>query len=105
MKRSRRSVAWDHFELKNDLVHCQHCEAIPETGGEEEPALSDTDEGSAKHRSRGQVSQVSKELPVYHGDVSPLRASFSAVGLTVTRLRSRLTPEHVNMLIFNNTNP
>ena len=28
MKRSRRSVAWDHFDLKNDLVHCQHCEAV-----------------------------------------------------------------------------
>ena len=23
MKRSRRSVAWDHFDLKNDLVHCE----------------------------------------------------------------------------------
>ena len=28
MKRSRRSVVWDHFDLKNDLVHCQHCEAV-----------------------------------------------------------------------------
>ena len=28
MKRSWRSVAWEHFVLKNDLVHCQHCEAV-----------------------------------------------------------------------------
>ncbi|CAB1440691.1 unnamed protein product [Pleuronectes platessa] len=132
MKRSRRSVAWDHFELKNDLVHCQHCEAIPEAGGDEETALSDTDEESANteaaasqsqvsnmtqllgehyntQRDSGieaelhnflreappaldcsptdwwkvngirlpQASQVSTELPVYHGDVSPLRAGFS----------------------------
>ena len=28
MKRSRRSVAWEHFDLKNDLVYCQHCEAV-----------------------------------------------------------------------------
>ncbi|CAB1452905.1 unnamed protein product [Pleuronectes platessa] len=57
MKRSRRSVAWDHFELKNDLVHCQHCEAIPEAGGDEEPALSDTDEGSAN---TGAVARLAK---------------------------------------------
>ena len=28
MKRSRRSVAWDHFDLKNELVHCKHCDAV-----------------------------------------------------------------------------
>ena len=25
MKRSQRSVAWNHFDLKNYVVHCQHC--------------------------------------------------------------------------------
>ncbi|XP_055034115.2 E3 SUMO-protein ligase ZBED1-like [Misgurnus anguillicaudatus] len=28
MKRSRRSVAWDHFDLKNETVHCKHCDAV-----------------------------------------------------------------------------
>lgn len=27
MKRSRRSVAWDHFDLKSEIVHCKHCDA------------------------------------------------------------------------------
>ncbi|CAB1428941.1 unnamed protein product [Pleuronectes platessa] len=60
MKRSRRSVAWDHFELKNDLVHCQHCEAIPEAGGDEEPALSDTDEGSANTGAAARLAKLAR---------------------------------------------
>ncbi len=28
MKRARRSLAWEHFELKNNEVHCKHCEAV-----------------------------------------------------------------------------
>ncbi|XP_067266309.1 E3 SUMO-protein ligase ZBED1-like [Chanodichthys erythropterus] len=28
MKRSRRSVAWDHFDLKSERVHCKHCDAV-----------------------------------------------------------------------------
>ena len=34
----------------------------------------------------------------------PCERVFSAAGLTVTRLRSRLTPEHVDMIIFLNKN-
>ena len=34
----------------------------------------------------------------------PSERVFSAAGLTVNRLRTRLTPEHVNMLIFMNKN-
>ncbi|CAB1420933.1 unnamed protein product [Pleuronectes platessa] len=60
MKRSRRSVAGDHFELKNDLVHCQYCEAIPETGGDEEPALSDTDEGSANTGAAARLAKLAR---------------------------------------------
>ncbi|CAB1426448.1 unnamed protein product [Pleuronectes platessa] len=60
MKRSRRSVAWDHFELKNDLVHCQHCEAIPEAGGDKEPALSDTDEGSANTGAAARLAKLAR---------------------------------------------
>ncbi|CAB1420976.1 unnamed protein product [Pleuronectes platessa] len=97
MKRSRRSVAWDHCELKNDLVHCQHCEAIPEAGGDEEPALSDTDEGSANTGAAVRLAKLARSYLCI--------TSFSAAGLTATRLRSPLTPEHVNMLIFLNTNP
>lgn len=25
---SRRSVAWDHFDLKSELVNCKHCDAV-----------------------------------------------------------------------------
>ncbi|CAB1436095.1 unnamed protein product [Pleuronectes platessa] len=60
MKRSRRSVAWDHFELKNYLVHCQHCEAIPEAGGDKEPALSDTDEGSANTGAAARLAKLAR---------------------------------------------
>ncbi|CAB1453701.1 unnamed protein product [Pleuronectes platessa] len=60
MKRSRRSVAWDHFELKNDLVHCQHCEAIPEAGGDKEPALSDTDEGSSNTGAAARLAKLAR---------------------------------------------
>ncbi|CAB1415776.1 unnamed protein product [Pleuronectes platessa] len=60
MKRSRRSVAWDHFELKNELVHCQHCEAIPEAGGDKEPALSDTDEGSANTGAAARLAKLAQ---------------------------------------------
>ncbi|CAB1442007.1 unnamed protein product, partial [Pleuronectes platessa] len=55
-----RSVAWDHFEFKNDLVHCQYCEAIPETGGDKEPALSDTDEGSANTGAAARLAKLAR---------------------------------------------
>ncbi|CAB1421984.1 unnamed protein product [Pleuronectes platessa] len=48
------------FELKNDLVHCQHCEAIPEAGGDEEPALSDTAEGSANTRAAARLAKLAR---------------------------------------------
>ncbi|XP_075763279.1 E3 SUMO-protein ligase ZBED1-like isoform X1 [Pelodiscus sinensis] len=38
------------------------------------------------------------------GTSVPAECVFSSAGLTINRLRSRLTPEHVNMLIFLNKN-
>lgn len=38
------------------------------------------------------------------GKSVPSEGVFSAAGLTVNRLRTRLTPDHVNMLIFLNKN-
>ncbi|CAB1453037.1 unnamed protein product [Pleuronectes platessa] len=55
-----RTRAFEEEELKNDLVHCQHCEAIPETGGDEEPALSDTDEGSANTGAAARLAKLAR---------------------------------------------
>ncbi|CAB1450038.1 unnamed protein product [Pleuronectes platessa] len=86
MKTSRRSVAWDHFELKKDLVHCQHCEAIPEAGGDEEPALSDTDEGNANTGAAARLAKLARSHLCITATSAPSERVFSAAGLTVTRL-------------------
>lgn len=132
--------------------------AIPETGRDEDPALSDTDQGSVNpgvavseqvsamtlllgdYYTTPRESGIEAELQNFLREAPPpldctptdwwktnvtrvprlaklarrylcIMATsvpservFSAAGLTVTRLRSRLTPEHVNMLIFLNKN-
>ncbi|KAM3875305.1 E3 SUMO-protein ligase ZBED1-like [Diretmus argenteus] len=47
---------------------------------------------------------LSKRYLAIPGTSVPSERVFSAAGLTVNRLRSRLTPDHVNMLIFLNKN-
>ncbi|CAB1430721.1 unnamed protein product [Pleuronectes platessa] len=91
MKRSWRSVVWDHFELKNDLVHCQHSEAIPEAGGDKEPALSDTDEGSANTGAAARLAKLARSYLCITGTSVPSeRRLFSCVSLWRTRI-NRLT--------------
>ncbi|KAK5862874.1 hypothetical protein PBY51_018227 [Eleginops maclovinus] len=134
--------------------------AIPEAGGDEEPALSDTDEGRANTgvtASQSQVCAMTQLLGEHYttqcesgiegGELHnflretpppldcnptdwwkvngirfprlpklarrylcitampvPSERMFLAAGLTVTRLRSCLTPEHANVLILLNKN-
>ncbi len=50
------------------------------------------------------LSRLAKGYLCIPGTSVPSERVFSAAGLTVNRLRTRLTPEHVNMLIFLNKN-
>lgn len=50
------------------------------------------------------LSRLAKGYLCIPGTSVPSERVFSTAGLTVNRLRTRLTPEHVNMLIFLNKN-
>ena len=50
------------------------------------------------------ISQVAKRYLTVPATSTPAERVFSTAGLTVTRLRASLTPEHVNMLVFLNKN-
>ena len=50
------------------------------------------------------VSRVAKRYLTIPITSTPAERVFSTAGLTVTRLRSCLTPEHVNMLVYLNKN-
>ena len=50
------------------------------------------------------ISKVAKRYLTVSVTSTPAEHVFSTPGLTVTRLRSCLTPEHVNMLVFLNKN-
>ena len=50
------------------------------------------------------VSRVAKRYLTIPITSTPAEQVFSTAGLTVTRLRSCLTPEHVNMLVYLNKN-
>ena len=46
------------------------------------------------------VSAIAKMYMCVPTTFTPSERVFSTAGLTVTRLRSSLTPHHVNMLVF-----
>ena len=50
------------------------------------------------------LAKVAKRYMCIPATSVPSERVFSACGLTVTKLRSRLTPEHVDMLIYLNKN-
>lgn len=50
------------------------------------------------------LANLARKYLAIPGTSVPSERVFSAAGLTVNRLRTRLTPEHVDMLIFLNKN-
>ena len=50
------------------------------------------------------LAKLARKYLAIPGTSVPSERVFSAAGLTVNRLRTRLTPEHVDMLIFLNKN-
>lgn len=71
------------------------------------PALLDSDPTEWWKVNEGRfprLASLARQYLCIPGTSVPSECVFSAVGLTVNRLRTRLTPEHVDMLIFLNKN-
>eukprot|EP00064_Thunnus_orientalis_P017307 superscaffoldBa00003645_g17388 len=112
MKRARRHLVWDHFEIKNNEAHCKHCNAVytynttttpmmhhlnnvhrtlvNESSSSSQPTITSVHGGAAMH---------SGQYLCIPATSLPSEQVLPAAGLTVTRLC-----EHVDMLIFLNNN-